>query len=104
MKKHLFLLCFIIFAAVVCADVITLKDEQVFEGDVKSFDSYYVIIGLTNSAEVSLPWDEVRQIKHTTTPGSWLEQEYMSKDEVEVKTLVAPLSADTARLKAVYPG
>ena len=86
------------------ADVITLKDEQVFEGDVKSFDSYYVIIELPNGVEASIPWDEVRQIKHTTTAGSWLEQEYMSKEEVEVKTLVAPLSPDTARLKALYPG
>ncbi len=104
MKKHLFLLCFIIIAPFIAADIITLKDEQVFEGDVKSFDSYYVIIELPNGVEASIPWEEVRQIKHTTTPGSWLEQEYMSKEEVEVKTLVAPLSPDTARLKALYPG
>lgn len=104
MKKHLFLLYFIIVAPFAVADIITLKDEQVFEGDVKSFDSYYVTILLPNGIEASIPWEEVRSIKHTTTPGSWLEQEYMTKEDVEVKTLVAPLSPDTARLKALYPG
>jgi len=97
-------LVFFIFAAAATADIITLKDDQVFEADVKSFDSFYVVVELKNGKIVSIPWVEVRKVKHTTTASSWLEEEYMTPADADVKTLVTPLSPDIALQKALYPG
>jgi len=105
MKKLAALIVFFLLAAYpVFADVIMLKDEQVFEADVISFDSYYLEVKLTNGRQISIPWQEIKYIKHTTTASSWLEQEYMTPEEVEVTTLVAPLSPDIAFQKALFPG
>jgi len=91
-------------AALLCGDTITLKDEQVFEADVKGFDSYYLNVELTNGKTISIPWGEVRFIKHTTTASSWLEEEYMDAGDTDVTTLVAPLDPGVAFQKAVFPG
>ncbi len=86
------------------ADTIILKDEQKFEADVISFDTYYLTVKLPNGVQTSIPWGEVRYIKHTTTPSSWLEEEYMSADDAEVSSLITPLYKDDAFQKAIFPG
>ncbi len=105
MKKNIFLfLIFIIFFTYAHADIIILKDEQKFEADVLNFDTYYLNLKLLNGREISVPWVEVRNIKHTTTVSNWLEETYLTGDDVEVKTLVVPLLKETAFYKALFPG
>ena len=91
-------------APYVCADIITLKDDQQFTADVTGFDSYYLTALLTNNKTVNIPWREVRFVKHTTTASNWLEETYMSKEDSEVDTLVTPVSEDKAFWNAVFPG
>ena len=86
------------------SDTIILKDEQTFEADVISFDSYYLIIKLPDNQEISIPWNEVKHIKHTTTAKNWMEDIYITSDDVTVSTLVAPLSTDIAFQKSIFPG
>jgi hypothetical protein len=86
------------------ADQIVLKDEQSFEAEVKSFDSYYLVVELSNMKQVSIPWSEVRQVKHTTTASSWLEETYMNNDNVEVTSMITPLDGGKAFQKALFPG
>ncbi|MCX8094236.1 MAG: hypothetical protein N3E50_08750 [Candidatus Goldbacteria bacterium] len=86
------------------SDTIILKDDQIFEADVLSFDSYYLVLKLQNNQEISIPWDEIKQIKHTTTSKNWMEDVYITPDDVEVTTLVAPLSTEIAFKKALFPG
>ncbi|HDQ26795.1 MAG TPA: hypothetical protein ENN43_08645 [bacterium] len=96
---------FVLGAFVFCAaDIIVLKDDQKFEADVKSFDAFYLNVVFPNGKEVTIPWNEVRYIKHTTTASSWLEETYMTNDDVEVKTLVSPLDPCLAMQKAIFPG
>jgi hypothetical protein len=119
--KKLFAVTFICivwtFSACLHADMITLKDEQVFEADVVDFDEYYLNVrlikhGITETAKpeekgkdiVSIPWNEVAKIKHTTTGASWLEETHLSSIDTEVSTLVVPLSQDTAFSKSIFPG
>ena len=75
-----------------------------FEGDIKEFDKFFLVVKLKNEKIVSIPWQEVKHIKHTTTPSSWLEETYMTKEDVEVKTLVTPLSQTVALQRAIFPG
>ncbi len=114
------------------ADRITLKDEQVFEADIINFDDYYVNVRLAKPGqaetakpagketsepqkvknakieksrdEISIPWVEVRDIKHTTTPSNWLEETHLTPGDVDVNTLVVPLAEDTAFAKSIFPG
>jgi hypothetical protein len=104
--KKFFLLLFtvIIFSVSVSADTIILKDEQKFEADVQSFDSFYLNLKLSDERMVTIPWGEVRYIKHTTTASSWLEEEYMNNEDVKVKTKVTPLDPEVALHKALFPG
>jgi len=53
---------------------------------------------------ISIPWSEVSSIKHTTTASSWLEETHITQNDVDVNTLVIPLSQDTAFSKSVFPG
>lgn len=92
------------FSAGLFADTVILKDEQRFEADVISFDSYYLTVQLPNGVQTNIPWGEVRYIKHTTTASSWLEEEYMSSDDAEVTSLITPLYKDDAFQKAIFPG
>ncbi len=86
------------------ADKIILKDEQVFEADVTGFDEYYLEVTLENGKKISIPWAEVRYVKHTTTASSWLEETYMTDEDAEVKTYVSPLDPGVAVQKAFFPG
>ncbi len=104
MKRIIWVVLILAAVTTLHADIIMLKDEQIFEAEVKGFDSYYVELVLSNGKEISIPWQEIKYIKHTTTPSSWLEQEYITQDEVEVGTLVSPLSPDVAFQKALFPG
>jgi hypothetical protein len=106
MKKIMLLAAAAFFAAcgAVGADTITLKDEQQFEADVASFDDFYLSVTLTTGREASIPWNEVKSIKHTTTGSSWLEETHITPDDAEVGTLVVPLSKDAALMKSLFPG
>jgi len=104
MKNYIFLFILFFLFSNIFADIIILKDEQKFEADVLNFDEYYLNVKLKNNKEISIPWNEVSFIKHTTTPSSWLEETHMSSDDVDVKTLVVPLSPDTAFYKSLFPG
>ncbi len=97
-----FMMFFLFFHAY--SDTVVLKDDQIFEADVLSFDSYYVVLKLQNNQEISLPWNEIKHIKHTTTPKNWMEDVYITSDDIEVSTLVSPLSTDIAFQKAIFPG
>jgi hypothetical protein len=94
----------LLFAISSFGDVIILKDEQKFQADIRGFDSYYVEVQLENKKIVSIPWNEIRYIRHTTTPSDPREESYMTPEEVEVSTMVTPLSRDEAMQKALYPG
>ncbi len=105
MKKNIFLFFILLFLFnLTKADIIILKDEQKFEADILNFDDYYLNLKLSNGKEISIPWIEVRNIKHTTTPSSWLEETHLTNEDIEVKTLVAPLLKETAFYKALFPG
>jgi hypothetical protein len=105
MKKFCTAMLFLLMSyACVFADQIVLKDDQKFEADVKSFDSYYVLLELPNRRQVSIPWSEVRLVKHTTTASSWLEETYMNNDDVEVTSMIVPLNEGEAFQKAIFPG
>jgi hypothetical protein len=105
MKKFvLILLMTLVIAAAARADTITLKDDQEFAADVVSFDKFYLEVKLADGKDVSIPWAEVREVKHTTTPSNWLEETYITPEAVEVKTLIAPLSPSTAFFRALNPG
>ncbi|HPD19544.1 MAG TPA: hypothetical protein PLF61_07765 [Candidatus Goldiibacteriota bacterium] len=86
------------------SDTIVLKDDQTFEADVIGFDSYYVTLRLLNNIEVSIPWNEIRRINHTTTSKNWMEDVYITNDDAKVTTLVSPLSTGVALQKAAFPG
>jgi hypothetical protein len=114
------------------ADRITLKDEQVFDADIINFDNYFLNVrlirpGMTETAkpaeekikkfksakivktekskdEISIPWTEVLNIKHTTTASNWLEETHITSSDVDVNTFVVPFSEDTAFSKSVFPG
>jgi len=114
------------------ADRITLKDEQVFDADIINFDSYFLNVrlikpGMTETAkpkeekikksknakrtkieegkdEISIPWNEVSSIRHTTTPSSWLEETHITPGDADVNTFVVPFSEGTAFAKSVFPG
>jgi hypothetical protein len=105
MKK---ILAVVFFAAMLAvslkADIITLKDGQEFPADVAGFDSFYLSVSLTAGQEISIPWREVRAIKHTTTGSSWLEETHMTAEDAEVTTLVKPLSEGVAFQWALFPG
>lgn len=105
MKKTVLFAVLVLFVfSAVSADKIILKDEQVFEADVTGFDEYYLEVTLENGKEISIPWAEVRYVKHTTTASSWLEETYMTDEDVEVKTYVSPLDPGVAVQKAFFPG
>ncbi len=105
MKRFLlFIFIAAMITAAVSADTILLKDEQLFEADVVSFDSFYLVVKTAAGKEISIPWKEVRSVKHTTTASSWLEETYMTPEDSGVTTLVTPLSADTAFFRALNPG
>lgn len=105
MRKNIFLFLIFVFLYIsINADIIILKDEQKFEADILNFDEYYLNLKLLNGKEISIPWIEVRNIKHTTTPSSWLEETHLTGEDTEVKTLVVPLSRETAFYKALFPG
>ncbi len=103
-KTVLFAICAVFIFSAVSADKIILKDEQVFEADVTGFDEYYLEVTLENGKEISIPWAEVRYVKHTTTASSWLEETYMTDGDAEVKTYVSPLDPCVALQKAFFPG
>ena len=99
----------VVFLTAICAvslkaDIITLKDSQEFAADVAGFDSFYLAVSLTAGREISIPWREVRSIKHTTTGSSWLEETYITPEDAEVATLVVQLSEGTAFQRALFPG
>jgi|YelNatPaOPRAMG01_1025707.scaffolds.fasta_scaffold13066_7 hypothetical protein len=100
--KFLFVLFFLFFN--VYSDTIILKDDQIFEADVKSFDSYYLVLKIQDNQEISIPWNEIKHIKHTTTAKNWMEDVYITSDDVEVTTLVTPLSNDIAFQRSLFPG
>ncbi len=104
--KKLMLLFFsaVLLFSPVSGDYIVLKDEQKFEADVTGFDSYYLMVKLANNKTISIPWNEVRLVKHTTTASSWLEETYMNNDDVEITSYISPLSESEAFQKAVFPG
>lgn len=104
MKNYIFLFILFFLFSNIFADIIILKDEQKFEADVLNFDEYFLNVKLKNNKEVSIPWNEVSLIKHTTTPSSWLEETHINSEDIEVKTLVVPLSPDTAFYKSLFPG
>jgi len=105
MKKFCLVAVIVLILTVLLkADTIILKDEQKFEADVQTFDSYYLVVKLQNGKTLSLPWGEVRYIKHTTTASSWLEETYMNNDDVDVTSMVIPLSPQTAFDRALFPG
>ncbi len=104
-KKTLFTAAAVVFLTVAaCADEITLKDNQHFQAQVKSFDSYYLVVELPNRKSVSIPWNEVRLVRHTTTESNWLEETYMTQEDAEVTTLVTELNRDEALMKSLFPG
>lgn len=86
------------------SDTIVLKDDQIFDADVLSFDAYYLVLKLNNNQEISIPWNEIKHIKHTTTSKNWMEDIYITPDNVEVSTLVAPLLTDISLQRAIFPG
>lgn len=88
----------------VFADIIVLKDDQQFQAEVKNFDSFYLNVELSGGTPVSIPWNEVRMINHTTTASSWLEETHITKDDNEVNTLVVPLDENRGLEKALFPG
>lgn len=94
----------VVLSTYIFADNIILKDDQQFTADVVSFDSYYLVVKLENEKIVNIPWREVRFVKHTTTASSWLEDNYINKEEADVDTLVTPVSEDKAFINAVFPG
>lgn len=105
MRKIIIAFCSLfIFSVSLTADIITLKDGQEFQADVAGFDSFYLSVTLTAGQEVSIPWAEVRTIKHTTTGSSWLEETYMTPGDADVATFVVPLSKDIALQKSLFPG
>ncbi|MFP4465989.1 MAG: hypothetical protein ACLFP1_02955 [Candidatus Goldiibacteriota bacterium] len=104
MKKIIIFFVFMSFSCGVLADTVILKDDQKFEADVISFDAYYLLVKLSGEKEVSIPWQEVRYIKHTTTETDWRESMYINDDDIEVKTLVVPMDKNTAFQKALFPG
>jgi hypothetical protein len=93
-----------VFASVISADTITLKDEQQFSADVKSFDKFFLVAKMADGQEISIPWKEVSSVSHTTTTESWLEETYMTAEPADVNTLVVPLSPGTAFFRALNPG
>lgn len=104
MRKLLLAALLLGSSAVVMADTITLKDGQEFEADVADFDSYYLYLVIPGRDGISVPWPEVKSIRHTTTQENWIENNYITADETEVKTVAAPLSASLAMQKALFPG
>jgi hypothetical protein len=105
MKKFL-IIAFLpaILAVSLKADIITLKDSQEFQADVAGFDDFYLAVSLTASRAISIPWREVKAIAHTTTGSSWLEETHITPEDVDVVTLVKPLSGGMALQKAIFPG
>ena len=98
------LIVLVVLSQCVYADIITLKDDQQFNAEVTGFDGYYLTVALENKKSVNIPWREVRFVKHTTTASSWLEETYINNEEVEVDTLVTPVSEDKAFWNSVFPG
>lgn len=94
----------LLFCVGLFADTIILKDEQMFEADVQTFDSFFLVLKLPNGNTASVPWGEVKYIKHTTTASSWLEETYMNGDDVEVTSMIVPRSPDIAMQRALFPG
>lgn len=98
-----FLVVFFLFINIY-SDTVVLKDDQIFEADVLSFDSYYLVLKLHNNQEISIPWNEIKYIKHTTTTKNWMEDIYITSDDIEVSTLVTPLLTNISLHKAIFPG
>jgi hypothetical protein len=105
MKKKISMLVFLVMlTASLTADIITLKDGQEFAADVAAYDKFYLTVKLSAGQEASIPWPEVRSVKHTTTEEDWLEQTHITQEDTEVATLVVPFSKDIAFQKALFPG
>jgi hypothetical protein len=104
MRKLILLLIIFFLFIKIYSDTIVLKDDQIFEADISGFDSYYLVLKLQNNQEISIPWNEVKYIKHTTTPKNWMEDVYITSDDTEVTTLVTPLLTDIAFQRAIFPG
>ncbi len=104
MQRLIFFLTMFFLFINIYSDTIVLKDEQTFKADVVGFDSYYLTLRLPDNQEISIPWNEIKHIKHTTTAKNWMEDIYITSDDVTVSTLVTPLSADIAFQKSIFPG